>query len=68
MKVAEQVIVCFCCGPKIYQYGGWTFEVHSYLGPWPLKKDGEPRERVGRVFWAIYDKFSKLDNKEDYRV
>ena len=54
----------FICGPRIYKYKGWFFEVHSYCGPWPLKKDGELRKRAGRVFWKVWASFDKL-SKED---
>lgn len=58
------------CGPKLYRYNGWFFEWHSYCGPYPLKKDGEPRKRAGRVFWKVIDKFQELSKKqqEKYRV
>lgn len=53
---------------KLYRYKGWFFELPNYGGPWPLKKDGEPRKRAGNKFWVLWEEFSKLDNKEDYRV
>ena len=31
------------CGPQIYGYEGWTFELHAWCGPWPLRKDGHPK-------------------------
>ena len=63
-------IVGFFCGPRVYEYEGWVFEVHYYGGPWPLRKDGELRERAGRKFWAMYDGFSELreSEQEQYRV
>lgn len=56
--------------PKIYSYNGWTFQWHSYCGPWPLKKNGDPRERAGDVFWNVIDEFQKLskDERESFRV
>ena len=57
----------FLCGPKVYEYKGWLFEM-SYSGPWPLKKDGTPRERAGNKFWNMYKEFDKLPDKESYRV
>ena len=56
----------FICGPRIYEFGGWLFEVNACCGPWPLKKNGDPRERAGMVFWKIFEKFDKL-SKEDKR-
>lgn len=60
----------FLCGPRLYEYGGWFFEVSASSGPWPLKKDGDPRERAGNVFYTMYDKFDKLTKEEKlkYRV
>jgi len=54
----------FVCGPRVYEYQGWTFEVHAMCGPWPLKKDGDPRERAGRVFYNMYSEWSKLTDTE----
>lgn len=58
------------CGPGEYFYNGWSFEIHSYRGPWPLKKDGDPKERAGRLFWKMWDEFKSLSEteKETYRV
>lgn len=57
----------FLCGPRIYRYRGWTFEVHPYWGPWPHRKDGEHRQRAGRVFWAAYEAFAKLPPSKQAR-
>ena len=57
----------FLCGPRIYQYDGWYFENHFYCGPWPLKKNGDPRKRAGRVFFKMFDRFSKLDKEEQQK-
>jgi len=54
----------FICGPHLYEFDGWTFEIHSYCGPWPLKKDLELRERAGRKFWKMWKKFDKLSAEE----
>ena len=37
------------CSPRVYEFKGWTFEVNSASGPWPLRKDGELRARAVRV-------------------
>ena len=60
----------FLCGPRLYEYEGWFFEVNACSGPWPLKKDGELRARAGNVFYTMYEKFSKLSKEEKlkYRV
>lgn len=54
----------FICGPRVYQFQGWFFEDNAYGGPWPLKKNGDCRERAGRKFYKMYDKFSSLGKKE----
>ena len=58
------------CGPKLYEYDGWFFEVCACNGPWPLKKDCDPRKRAGNVFYSMYEKFNKLsvEEQEYYRV
>ena len=60
----------FICGPRIYEYKNWLFEVHAMCGPWPLKKDGELRKRAGNVFYDMYsewDKLTKAEKKETRR-
>ena len=66
----EQKSVIHVCGPRIYEFEGWLFEVHSYCGPWPMKKDGSLRDRAGRIFFKMYDRFNKLSSrkKNKYRV
>ena len=60
----------FICGPRLYEYDGWFFEDHQTCGPWPLKKDGDPRKRAGNVFYSMYEKFDRLSDaeKRKYRV
>jgi hypothetical protein len=61
--------VCgFICGPRLYKYKGWFFEVNPSCGPWPLKKDGELRKRAGLVFYGIFDQFNNEKDKEQFRV
>lgn len=59
----------FICSSRMYEFNGWLFEVHSYCGPWPLKKDWSPRKRAGRVFYKMFYEFDKLSSteKEKYR-
>lgn len=52
------------CSPRIYSYKGWTFEVSSASGPWPLRKDGEPRAWAGNVFWRLYSEWDGLPDSE----
>jgi hypothetical protein len=58
------------CSPRIYSYKGWTFEINSASGPWPLRKGGELRARAGRVFWKVWSEFEDLtdEQKKDCRV
>ena len=58
------------CSAPMYEYKGWFFEFHKYIGPWPLKKDGDPRKRAGRAFYKMIDGFRALpdDEQEKYRV
>jgi hypothetical protein len=50
----------FMCGPAIYRYDGWTFEVHGYCGPAPLTVHDEPWKRIPRRFWVMWEKFRAL--------
>ena len=57
------------CGPRLYRYGKWTFEVHAWCGPsWPLRKDGELRKRAGRVFYAMFERWEAEPDREKYRI
>jgi hypothetical protein len=48
-----------------YQYNGFVFEVHPYLGPTKLRNsDHEPAARTGRKFWAAYSEWEKLIKKQ----
>lgn len=52
------------CGPSVYGFRGWVFEVHSFCGPWPLKKDMELRKRAGKRFWDVWAEWDRLTSKE----
>ena len=54
----------FICGPKEYEFEGIAFEVSPIIGPWPLKKNGEPKKLAGRKFYAFYKRFAALSNEE----
>ena len=58
----------FICSSPLYQYKGWTFEFGQMTGPWPLRKDGEPRKRAGDVFWNIFEQWNNEPDKERYRI
>ena len=58
------------CGPSVYNYKNTLFEVHSYFGPHPIRKDNhDPFKRVGKnsKFWAIWDEFSQLSEEEQHK-
>lgn len=54
-------IICFA---QIYEYKGWLFEYRPYVGPWPLKKNGEPRKRAGDRFWDVLTEWFDLPEDE----
>lgn len=54
----------YLCGPSVYAYDGWTFEIHSYSGPWPVRKDGELYKYASKRFWNMWERFSALSKEE----
>ena len=57
--------VIIMCSARRYSFEGWTFDDESMGGsPWPLKKNGDPRERAGRQFYQMFDRFKCLTKKE----
>lgn len=52
--------------PTIYEYEGWIFEYSRTkpFGPWPLKKDLEPRKKAGNVFYSMFGRFMELSKEE----
>ena len=50
--------------PNIYQFKGFLFEFHSYLGPVKVKKNFDPASAMGRKFWKAYSEWDKLTKKE----
>ena len=52
----------------VYQYKGFIFESHAYLGPLKLKKDFDPACLMGRKFFQIYDEWNKLTPKEKLKT
>jgi hypothetical protein len=57
-------VVGFVCKPRIYEYENWLFDWPAYGGPWPLKQDGELRQRAGRRFWQMITRFDALPAAE----
>lgn len=58
------------CSPKLYEYKGVVFEVHSYCGPHPLKRNMEPRKIIPKSFWVLWKEFDSLPEieQEYYRI
>ncbi len=58
------------CIPRQYDYSGVSFEVAITGQPWPLKVNGDPKARAGRVFYAKIGPWLKMtDNeREKFRV
>lgn len=52
------------CSNSQYLYKGWYFEFHSYCGPWPLKKNGDPKQHAGKKFWEMWHEFAMLTDSE----
>jgi len=51
-------------GGNVYRYDGVLFEDHHYCGPWPLKKDGEPKKLAGMGFFKRVQPFYDLPKEE----
>lgn len=57
------------CGPACYKYKEFYFEIHSYFGPHPLNKDGNPKANITADFWIMWDEFKLFspEEREKYR-
>jgi hypothetical protein len=53
---------------NIYQFKGFTFESHCYLGPQRLKKNFDPASRMGRKFFQVYAEWNKLTPEEKLKT
>ena len=62
-------MIIHICGPKLYQFNGVKFEM-TYHGPWPLKKDGDPKKVASQAFYQSIEAWSKMTpgQQEIYRV
>ena len=60
----------YICSPAVYEFEGVKFEIPAYSGPWPLTKNGDPRKRAGRTFYALVRRFFALpeDEQEKHRI
>lgn len=58
--------------PIFYEFEGWIFDYdrRKPFGPWPCKKDLEPRARAGAKFYAMIGRFLDLPvaQQEEYRI
>ena len=49
---------------NIYQFKGFTFEFHPFLGPVKVNKNFEPAAAMGRKFFKAFDEWAKLSDEE----
>ena len=49
---------------NIYQFKGFLFEFHSYLGPQKLKKNWDVASAMGRKLWRMYAEWDNLAKEE----
>ena len=49
---------------NIYQFKGFTFEFHPFLGPIKVNKNFEPAAAMGRKFFKVYSEWDKLTKEE----
>lgn len=58
----------FICRPHTYHFKGLTIETPAWCGPWPVRKNGEPYQRLPRRVREIMDEFCALSDPSPYRV
>jgi len=56
--------------PVFYKFEGWIFEYSRTkpFGPWPCKKDLEPRARAGKKFYQAFGRFIDLPIEEQKKL
>ena len=56
------------CGPSgPYEYEGILWELHSYLGPHPIRrKDGNPWLNPPKSVWEIANRFAREKDKSKF--
>ena len=55
----------------MYDFDGYLFEIHSYFGPIPLRRDNhDPRVNIPARFWDAWERFEKLSpaERDDFKV
>lgn len=55
---------------KFYKFQGLIIEYdrNKPFGPWPCRKDFEPKQRAGRKFYKIFAEFSELSIEEQEKL
>jgi hypothetical protein len=53
---------------NIYQFKGFLFEFHSYLGPVKVKKNFDPASAMGRKFWKAFAEWNQLTPEEKVKT
>ena len=56
---------------QTYRYKGWYFEMHSYLGPSLLKKNGDPRKiqpMEKHPWWPDFEEWMALSDEEKLKT
>lgn len=48
----------------VYRFKGFTFSMHSYLGPSKLNKNFDEAKRTGRAFWKAFTEWNKLTDDQ----
>lgn len=56
----------FLCSPRLYEFEGVRFEVHSYSGPCPVDAAGNPQFLGGKndPFWKLWERFRALSPEQ----
>ena len=49
---------------NVYQYQGFTFELHTLFGPIKVNKDFPPSACMGRKFFKVFEEWNKLSDLE----
>ena len=52
------------CTATVYKYKGVLFEYSRRNGPWPLKKNEDPKVYPSKTFWKLWEEFSALTKKQ----
>lgn len=70
--MSDSDVIIHISMPTFYKFEGWKFEYSRTkpFGPWPAKKDLEPRARAGKKFYDMFGRFADLpaDVQEKCRI